>query len=217
MENKKYNSMLDIVEKYKKSPLTISALFDEQGVSDFLTILAKAVKISAEKNSEFGFISIAKNEKYDYFYIDYGTLCFALERHAENFLNNAGVDKIDKEIFVNKIGTDFALQSDIKDKDELLRNSLFFISLLEYYGVAFKNKNRYAYSRTLFKNEQTGTYTIMNAVGINAKDLEIIVGKHMFYEYFVATHSLFDHKVVATGNYIIPNFAIEPLLYKKFQ
>ena len=156
-------------------PVHITNFINDDYIDNFAKMVATTIEKVAKNHSDFGVVTVAKNEDYGFLMVDYGLVIFSLMEHVKRVCRVEGDP--DGEKYAEMIGEDFLTNKD----EKLAKNGKFLVELLSYFGISFLRKNSKGfYSRTLIKNLETGNFTLMNSVGFNAKEMMSLIGKSLY-------------------------------------
>jgi len=178
---------------YYSEPVHIANFMDKKMIVNYLKTTANMIEKVSRTHSEFGVITVTKNEDYGFLMVDYGLMIRAFQDYVKMACKTFG--NPDGEKYAKMIGVDF-----LTNKDEnLAKNGRLFVNLLSYYGVSFMRKNAKSfYSRTLIKNTKTGSFTLVNSIGINLKEFKQMLGTAIYERQIDNVLLESEAKVVAT-------------------
>ena len=171
-------------------PLDFGSIFANK-VEGFLYGMGYRFQEKFEEYYSLGITPIVKNEMYPFYVVDYGFLVSIVL----SWLKKNGEDNI-----AEQIEKDFT-----KSNEFLNKNGKYFISVLEYFDIAFRQKNlKSFYIKNLYFNERTNAFFIINSVAINRSAFDKFCGYDFAGEYIEMPLKKFNNELdlVAYGSNI---------------
>jgi len=155
-------SLKDRMDMYE-NPVDIATVLVEN-VREYMGAAIMLFDENIESFEKLGIAPIIKVPKYNFYAVDYGYLVYALiVLCKENRVDENKIRLLEEQF--------------VKQSDDYARNGEFFVDILKYLGITFRQKkSNFFYTRTLYYNTEKGVYFVHNSVAMRQEAIEEFLG-----------------------------------------
>ena len=158
-----------------KEPMDISNFLNLEMIAGYCHAMVREYQKICSRNKELQASPVYKNNEYKFYNIDYGFLVYVLVEYARSYFTELEDNPSEGDEVAKRIYADFALN----DTQKLSTNGMYFLSILEYHKLAYKNKyEKGFYTKQLLLNPQNSSYYTINSLAFNVGSLNTITGNN---------------------------------------